>query len=152
MGGERPVDDRGVSPVIGVILMVAITVILAAVTASFVLGLPNQADTTVPQAAFEFDYTSDSGPSVGDDTYDSSDASSGSLTITHDSGETIDTADIQVRDDDGEFADTSSFPSELRAGETVEIAIGSDDTVRIVFAPASSETTSTLAEFEGPDA
>lgn len=31
-------DDRGVSPVIGVILMVAVTVILAAVIASFVLG------------------------------------------------------------------------------------------------------------------
>jgi flagellin-like protein len=31
-------DERGVSPVIGVILMVAITVILAAVIASFVLG------------------------------------------------------------------------------------------------------------------
>ena len=32
-------DDDAVSPVIGVILMVAITVILAAVIASFVLGL-----------------------------------------------------------------------------------------------------------------
>lgn len=32
-------DDRAVSPVIGVILMVAITVILAAVIGSFVLGL-----------------------------------------------------------------------------------------------------------------
>jgi flagellin-like protein len=35
---EVDMDDRGVSPVIGVILMVAITVILAAVIASFVLG------------------------------------------------------------------------------------------------------------------
>lgn len=35
---SRSVDERGVSPVIGVILMVAITVILAAVIASFVLG------------------------------------------------------------------------------------------------------------------
>ena len=34
-------DDRAVSPVIGVILMVAITVILAAVIASFVLGFGN---------------------------------------------------------------------------------------------------------------
>ena len=34
-------DERGVSPVIGVILMVAITVILAAVIASFVLGFGN---------------------------------------------------------------------------------------------------------------
>lgn len=32
-------DDRAVSPVIGVILMVAITVILAAVIAAFVLGI-----------------------------------------------------------------------------------------------------------------
>ncbi|MCS7121170.1 MAG: type IV pilin N-terminal domain-containing protein [Archaeoglobaceae archaeon] len=32
-------DEKGVSPVIGVILMVAITVILAAVVASFVFGL-----------------------------------------------------------------------------------------------------------------
>jgi len=42
-------DDRGVSPVIGVILMVAITVILAAVIAAFVLGLG---------------YTNESAPSV----------------------------------------------------------------------------------------
>lgn len=41
-------DDRAVSPVIGVILMVAITVILAAVIASFVLGLgPSEAAPTV---------------------------------------------------------------------------------------------------------
>ncbi|MEM2120859.1 MAG: type IV pilin N-terminal domain-containing protein, partial [Archaeoglobaceae archaeon] len=32
-------DEKGVSPVIGVILMVAITVILAAVIASFVFGM-----------------------------------------------------------------------------------------------------------------
>jgi flagellin-like protein len=38
-------DEKGVSPVIGVILMVAITVILAAVIASFVFGLTG----TVPK-------------------------------------------------------------------------------------------------------
>ncbi|MFC6795396.1 type IV pilin [Halobaculum halobium] len=36
-------DDRAVSPVIGVILMVAITVILAAVIGSFVLGQEQRA-------------------------------------------------------------------------------------------------------------
>jgi flagellin-like protein len=35
-------ENRGVSPVIGVILMVAITVILAAVIGTFVLGLGDQ--------------------------------------------------------------------------------------------------------------
>ncbi len=36
---RRRMDEKGVSPVIGVILMVAITVILAAVIASFVFGM-----------------------------------------------------------------------------------------------------------------
>jgi len=41
----RRMDEKGVSPVIGVILMVAITVILAAVIASFVFGMAG----TVPK-------------------------------------------------------------------------------------------------------
>lgn len=45
-------NDRGVSPVIGVILMVAITVILAAVIASFVLGLGDQTDDVAPNVNF----------------------------------------------------------------------------------------------------
>lgn len=40
-------NDRAVSPVIGVILMVAITVILAAVIGTFVLGLGDQVDSEV---------------------------------------------------------------------------------------------------------
>ncbi|MFC7027682.1 type IV pilin [Halomicroarcula sp. GCM10025710] len=66
-------DDDAVSPVIGVILMVAITVILAAVIATFVLGLGDQVSNTAPQASFSFDYSS-SGPT---------------LDITHDGGDTI---------------------------------------------------------------
>jgi len=43
--------ERAVSPVIGVILMVAITVILAAVIGTFVLGLGDQVSNTTPQAS-----------------------------------------------------------------------------------------------------
>ncbi|MEF8890226.1 MAG: type IV pilin N-terminal domain-containing protein, partial [Haloferacaceae archaeon] len=48
-------EDRAVSPVIGVILMVAITVILAAVIGTFVLGLGQNVQST-PQASFSFDF------------------------------------------------------------------------------------------------
>ncbi len=41
--------DKAVSPVIGVILMVAITVILAAVIASFVFGIGSKAPKAAPQ-------------------------------------------------------------------------------------------------------
>jgi len=44
-------DQRGVSPVIGVILMVAITVILAAIIASFVLSFPSSLGDSVSAGA-----------------------------------------------------------------------------------------------------
>jgi len=54
-------DDRAVSPVIGVILMVAIhTVILAAVIGTFVLGLGDQLGDSAPQASFSTDNVSGS--------------------------------------------------------------------------------------------
>lgn len=45
--------DRGVSPVIGIILMVAITVILATLVGAFVLDLGQQAENESPQASFQ---------------------------------------------------------------------------------------------------
>jgi len=57
LGGE---DERAVSPVIGVILMVAITVILAAVIATFVTGLGGSVDQSVQAGATaQFDPVSD---------------------------------------------------------------------------------------------
>jgi len=50
--------ERAVSPVIGVILMVAITVILAAVIASFVLGL-GDTDDPAPNIVVEDETTED---------------------------------------------------------------------------------------------
>lgn len=52
-------DDRAVSPVIGVILMVAITVILAAVIGTFVLGLGDSLESEV-QAGVSVDGDSSS--------------------------------------------------------------------------------------------
>jgi FlaG/FlaF family flagellin (archaellin) len=49
-------DDDAVSPVIVVILVAAITVILAAVIGTFVLGLGDQVSNTAPNASFSFDY------------------------------------------------------------------------------------------------
>jgi flagellin-like protein len=56
-------DERGVSPVIGVILMVAITVILAAVIASFVLGFGDSVQENV-QAGADVDEKDDGTVSV----------------------------------------------------------------------------------------
>ena len=72
-------DDRAVSPVIGVILMVAITVILAAVIGTFVLGLGDQLGDTAPQASFTIDEN-------GAD----------NISITKTGGQSIDGADLAL--------------------------------------------------------
>lgn len=57
-------EERAVSPVIGVILMVAITVILAAVIGTFVLGLGEQVGNTAPQATLQASVSSTSGNNI----------------------------------------------------------------------------------------
>lgn len=82
-------DNRGVSPVIGVILMVAITVILAAVIGTFVLGLGGDLQQT-PQAQLNVEDASGSSP-VADG------VSVGLLEINHRGGDTLQTADIRIQ-------------------------------------------------------
>ncbi|QPV62256.1 type IV pilin N-terminal domain-containing protein [Halosimplex litoreum] len=82
-------DDDAVSPVIGVILMVAITVILAAVIASFVLGLGNQAQQGAPTATIGFDYEQIDENSGG--------SNWGVLSVTHDGGDSVSSNELYVR-------------------------------------------------------
>lgn len=77
--------DRAVSPVIGVILMVAITVILAAVIGSFVLGLGDQLDSQGPQVSL--------GVSAGTNTSDTGETL---LRINHNNGPSLQTANLKV--------------------------------------------------------
>ncbi|WP_436934619.1 type IV pilin [Halovenus marina] len=74
-------DGRAVSPVIGVILMVAITVILAAVIATFVLGLGESVDSTAPQITFQCDGT-DAVVQGGETTFEGTITDGGGATYT----------------------------------------------------------------------
>ncbi|NLV07331.1 type IV pilin [Haloarcula rubripromontorii] len=145
-------DDDAVSPVIGVILMVAITVILAAVIASFVLGLGDQAQQATPQASFSFDYESDS-------TY----AGDGNVTITHDGGDTIEAGELYIRGEFGSSDDSpgnwTTFPgtdanagSEITAGNSIDPNVESNYELSVVYEPAEGDTSATLAQDTGPDA
>jgi flagellin-like protein len=156
-------DDRAVSPVIGVILMVAITVLLAATAATFFFGLTDeQDDRGISTVAFDTDY--DRG-------------TSDTVSFTHDSGKTLTAEDLQIVIDgsasvDGRYdVDASASPSgpdfgyassdELSAGSTITISgsnlgAGSLDlsgaTIRLVEAGSSGADSSTIAEWRGPDA
>ena len=95
-------EDRGVSPVIGVILMVAITVILAAVIGAFVLGLGDNLDNSGPTAQIDAEPAAgDSAPLTGGETADL-------ITVSHAGGDTLEEGayDIRIRPE-GESTFTS---------------------------------------------
>jgi len=123
-------DDDAVSPVIGVILMVAITVILAAVIATFVLGLGEQVSDTAPNASFSFDYES----------------STSSVTVTHSGGPNIQSSQLSVKGADN----SSSWSGEVSAGDSTVVAVSSGQTLSVVWENEEATESSTLQTFNVP--
>jgi flagellin-like protein len=127
-------EDDAVSPVIGVILMVAITVILAAVIGTFVLGLGDQVQSSAPNANFQFEYDTIQ--------YDEADATSGTapltqVTVTHNGGQDVEAENIEivVEGNTGYSLDNSN-PGTNDVADTVStpfasgtLSTGSSDTV-----------------------
>jgi len=134
-------DDDAVSPVIGVILMVAITVILAAVIATFVLGLGESVSNTSPQAQFGEDYaatnaTDDFGVNVSNNG-----SADGILTVTHSGGDSIKAGSLymtggtagRVPWSDNANASSWDDSTKIGAGNSVRYAVAEDDTVRVIW-------------------
>ncbi len=83
-------DDDAVSPVIGVILMVAITVILAAVIGAFVLDIGGSQQ-QVPQASWDF-----SQDTVPYEDADGDKAEFKHVELSHQGGDTISASNLEV--------------------------------------------------------
>ena len=172
-------EDDAVSPVIGVILMVAITVILAAVIASFVLGLGGSQQQT-PQASFSWDY------GQYDDDPDN-DTSFGVATLSHDGGDSIEASTLNIRGNgfagtepintsgdsepngfdgtvhvtkgtndkvwpDSQASGSVGDASAVVGGNTVNIGVKSTFELSLVWEPQEGDTSATLSEQTGPDA
>jgi len=112
-------DDDAVSPVIGVILMVAITVILAAVIASFVLGLGNQTGPAAPTVSVSCDIPNSQ--------------------FVHEGGDTINEGNLIVRN-----SGSISGSSDIQAGDTFGSSIASDSV--LVWENPEDDSTSILHE------
>lgn len=153
-------DERGVTPVIGIILLVAITVLLAATASALFLNFQDETDDSQPNTAFDIEY----------DASGSSDA----LVIKHASGDTIDADDLKIVISDaspnaanGQYRFDQDFPafgagSSVSAGKSLLVSntllpsvSGSDDldfsgaTVRIVWTADSGDSSSTLLTWSG---
>ena len=151
-------DDDAVSPVIGVILMVAITVILAAVIGTFVLGLGDQVQQTAPNSNFAFDFDEDEQ----------------NLTVTHNGGDGIEAQNLVLTGDITQSGDAWATKNGYDSGEAVragdDMMVGNDtslnenamyifsdsdpdgvddgEEVNVVWRPEDSDRSSTLRTWE----
>lgn len=153
--------NRGLSPVVGVVLLVAITVLLAATTASFLLGIGESTATeATPTIAFDQEY---------------SPGSSDELAVTVTGGDTVDRSAVQAVVAGASCSAGSPNnrytmralgmrESEVTAGARAEVAprtvcaTASADLdlsaaeVRVVWVGADGRRSQTLSTWEGPDA
>jgi FlaG/FlaF family flagellin (archaellin) len=112
-------DEAAVSSVIAVVLMVALTIVLAASVGVFVLGIgqeaTNQAGT--PNVKYATEYVNESG--------------TGTLSISVKGGDTVKAENIEVivggktawkdGSPEGEFSDGSGWSAEIKSGDTLTL-------------------------------
>jgi flagellin-like protein len=169
--------DRAASSVIGVVLLVAITVLVAATVGTFALAKANQASDPPPEGSFEFDYQKDG------DTRQT--VPSDNLTVTYTHGESIPAGRInftfsgarefnqngQPEGTNDLYVTTELFGTgTVAAGETETISednvqsrsggtLGSlraldlaKAEVRVYWVAESGERSFVIAEWQGPEA
>jgi len=133
-------DDNAVSPVIGVILMVAITVILAAVIGTFVLGIGGSVNEN-PQVTWAYDYND----------------TATNLTITHNGGDSVEASSLAYGgagyngSNPGEASNTD-FTGTVTAGVTDTVSsLNNGDTIRIVYVDPDSDETAIIGSYDVPN-
>lgn len=145
-------DDRAVSPVIGVILMVAITVILAAVIGTFVLGLGDSLSESSPQATFDWNQE------AGENTT--------KVTVQHTGGDSIESSTLSATANGTSFSDLTDWPSSgdsVTAGDSYSfgdanndsqidnvdqnVILTSDDEIQITWQSSEGGSSSVITEY-----
>jgi len=126
--------DRGVSPVIGVVLMVAVTVVLAAAIAAFVFPEASGVGNSAPNVQLDFSKTN-----------------GGDVEIRHAGGDPVDTDDVTVKVA-GSTVSGVFTQDQLTADDRGTIdasSVTAGDRVAVIYTNSDGETT-VLAAWEVP--
>jgi len=129
---------RATASTVGVLLLVAVTLILALVTATFVLDLGEETDTEVPQATFAYDLNT----------------TTGELTITHQSGDTIDGDKLgfggaaQAKNTIGAIPEWSG--QTIEAGDSATVTVTAGETLLIRYEDTAREESAVLSRRDIP--
>ena len=125
-------DSRGASSVVGILLLVAVTVILGAVVATFTLDIGSESTNDTPKVGWEYEYND------------------GDIQATHDSGDEVTGDALSVQ---GSCAvDSLSSTDTVSSGDTITIGDGTchptGENIKIIWNDPVSDNSAILGEFE----
>ena len=120
-------SERAVSPVIGVILMVSITVILAAVIGAFVLEFGSSVSDSPPTVQFDMTVDSDN-----------------NAKILHEGGDVFEADSVSITNNESEYTFESGSVSAGDKSNSFNVSDG--DTVRVVWESDNGEKSNILFE------
>jgi len=120
-------SERAVSPVIGVILMVSITVILAAVIGVFVLEFGSSVSDSPPTVKFDMTVDSDN-----------------NAKILHEGGDVFEADSVSITNNESEYTFESGSVS--AGDESNSFNVSDGDTVRVVWESDNGEKSNILFE------
>lgn len=149
-GGD---DERAATPVVGIVLMVAVAVILAGLIAPELLNLTRQSGEAGPTAVIQFDYDSSVDPSTTDSWGNTKQAGhTGLLTFSHESGEPIPAGRLTlvgVTDlPNNAFTASDLGTSDFDKGDTLTVWVNEGDTVRVVWDSREGTKTTAVAVWD----
>ena len=152
-----PRDERGVSAVVAIALLLGVTVIVALIAAPFVFGVVGDFGSDAPDADFAFLY--EEGAELGlsqptDDFGTPIEQGDGLVTIQLERGDTMDPANLHINGsasggnlladtDDAVFAPGDR----LRDGDTIRLTVERGETVRLVWTADDGDESAIIGAF-----
>jgi FlaG/FlaF family flagellin (archaellin) len=131
-------DDRASASTIGIILLVAITVILGATIAGYMLDLRSSVEGGGPDASFQFEYNS----------------VTGDVQVTHESGDPVNGSQLRFAGAANEYNQFGSISGwsggQVEAGDTVSVAVDEGETIELIWRNLEGDKTIVLNTYEVP--
>lgn len=135
---ERSRDRRGVSPVIAVVLLVAVTIVIGFVTAGFVLDIGGSVTDEPPLASFDYDLNT----------------TTGEVTVALTDGDRIDGDRLRFAGAAQEHTRLGSIPNwggqTVTAGSTTSVTVQTEETLRIVWENPKTGDSGVVDTFDVP--
>ena len=166
LGGHEPADgaggERGISPVVAVVLLLGITMLLAAVAGPLVFGAIGEFGNDIPETEFSFHY--EQGQPVNfdlsTDTFGTQfERGDGVVTIQLQEGESLDPKNVEIRSSVSggnllnDTADDVFAPGEtVQSGAEIVLAAERDETISVVWTGDGGGESAIIGSFdvEGP--